>query len=75
VWDYEFFGNTKVPDVFALARVGVRTREVFGNYFVIYFRLHPDDIGFQAKIYQTGVVSGSHENQFPTGNTDEGARR
>jgi hypothetical protein len=75
VLDYEFFGNMKVPDVFALTGVGVRTREVFGNYLVIYFGLHPDDIGFQAKIYQTGVVSGSHENQFPTGNTDKGARR
>jgi hypothetical protein len=75
VLDYESFGNMKCPNVFALAGVGVRTREVFRNYFVVYFRRHPDDIGFQAKIDQTGVVSSSHENEFPTGNADEGARR
>lgn len=75
MFDDEFIGNMKVPNGFALAGIGVRSREVFRNDLIIYFRLHPNNIGFQAQIYQTGVVSGSHEKEFATGDTNERAGR
>jgi hypothetical protein len=70
MFDNELFGYTEGSNGFALSRMGVRARVVLGNNFMKYFQFHSNYIGFQTKIYQAGVVSGSHENEFATGDAD-----